>query len=104
MNRKFTINEAGQELMALNKLSTRESEVVEHLVTGNANKVIASDLFVTEKTIKFHLTNIYKKMGAKSRASLIAMMVPYMTPKEQPAPFHQEQQPMSGDALPGGAR
>lgn len=59
-------------------LSNRESEVAELVTKGLANKDVASRLFVTEKTVKFHLTNIYKKMEVKSRAQLIVWCLPYM--------------------------
>ena len=39
-------------------------------------KRVASRLFVTEKTVKFHLTNIYKKMTLRSRAQLIVWCMP----------------------------
>jgi DNA-binding NarL/FixJ family response regulator len=42
-------------------LSHREAEVAELVTKGLSNKEVASQLFVTEKTVKFHLTNIYKK-------------------------------------------
>jgi len=57
-------------------LSSRESEVAELTVKGLSNKEIANHLFVTEKTIRFHLTNIYKKMEVKSRAQLIVWCLP----------------------------
>lgn len=41
------------------------------MAQGLSNKEVATRLFVTEKTVKFHLTNIYKAMGLKSRAQLI---------------------------------
>lgn len=52
-------------------LSNREKEVAQEVTKGESNKAIAAKLFVTEKTVKFHLTNIYKKVGVKSRAQLI---------------------------------
>ncbi|MDC0980384.1 helix-turn-helix transcriptional regulator [Bdellovibrionales bacterium] len=52
-------------------LSYRESEVAELVSQGLANAAVAEKLFVTEKTIKFHLTNIYRKLNLKSRAQLI---------------------------------
>jgi DNA-binding NarL/FixJ family response regulator len=42
-------------------LSNRESEVAELVTKGMSNKEVANQLFVTEKTVKFHLTNIYKR-------------------------------------------
>src|ERR1035438_2088300 len=59
-------------------LSNREAEVAELVSKGLSNKEVAGQLFVTEKTVKFHLTNIYKKMAVKSRAQLIVWCVPHV--------------------------
>ncbi|MBC7465278.1 MAG: response regulator transcription factor [Bdellovibrio sp.] len=59
-------------------LSNRESEVAELVSKGLSNKEVANQLFVTEKTVKFHLTNIYKKMNVKSRAQLIVWCLPHL--------------------------
>ena len=59
-------------------LSNREAEVAELVSKGLSNKEVASQLFVTEKTVKFHLTNIYKKMNVKSRAQLIVWCLPHL--------------------------
>ncbi len=59
-------------------LSNRESEVAELVTKGMSNKEVANQLFVTEKTVKFHLTNIYKKMNVKSRAQLIVWCLPHI--------------------------
>lgn len=57
-------------------LSNRESEVGALVTKGFSNKETAEHLFVTEKTVKFHLTNIYKKLNIKSRAQLIIWSLP----------------------------
>lgn len=59
-------------------LSSREAEVAELVTRGLSNKEVANQLFVTEKTVKFHLTNIYKKMNVKSRAQLIVWCLPHL--------------------------
>lgn len=59
-------------------LSNREAEVAELVTQGLSNREVANQLFVTEKTVKFHLTNIYKKMSVKSRAQLIVWCLPHM--------------------------
>ena len=59
-------------------LSNRESEVACLVTKGLSNKEVANQLFVTEKTVKFHLTNIYKKMNVKSRAQLIVWCLPHI--------------------------
>ena len=65
-------------------LSNRECEVAGLVATGLSNKDVADRLFVTEKTIKFHLTNIYKKMSIRSRTQLIVWCLPHMQFEEQP--------------------
>ena len=65
-------------LLAKAGLSNRESEVAALVATGLSNKEVADRLFVTEKTIKFHLTNIYKKMNIRSRAQLIVWCLPHI--------------------------
>ena len=67
-----------QEIYIRNGLSKREAEVAELVSTGLSNKEVADKLFVTEKTIKFHLTNIYRKMNISSRTQLIVWSLPYM--------------------------
>ena len=63
-------------------LSNREAEVAELVTKGLSNKEVANQLFVTEKTVKFHLTNIYKKMNVKSRSQLIVWCMPHMAFQE----------------------
>lgn len=63
-------------------LSNRETEVTELVSRGLRNKEVADQLFVTEKTVKFHLTNIYKKLAVKSRAQLIVWCQPHASFKE----------------------
>lgn len=67
-----------KDILAQKGLSHREAEVAELVSKGLSNKEVANQLFVTEKTVKFHLTNIYKKMSVKSRAQLIVWCMPHM--------------------------
>ena len=53
-------------------LTERESEVLGLLASGRTNREIASDLFVTVGTVKAHTANIYRKLGARSRAEALA--------------------------------
>jgi FixJ family two-component response regulator len=52
-------------------LTTREREVMAHVVAGMLNKQVAHELGTTEKTIKVHRGHIMQKMGAKSFADLV---------------------------------
>jgi DNA-binding NarL/FixJ family response regulator len=48
-------------------LSERELEIMRAVTGGLSNKAIAQKLWVTEQTVKFHLTNIYRKLGVSNR-------------------------------------
>ena len=52
-------------------LSKREYEVIEQLIQGMTNKEIASHLYVSESTIKTHLSNIYTKLEVSNRVQAI---------------------------------
>ncbi len=48
-------------------LTNREREVLRLASQGMSNTDIAHELFVTEQTVKFHLSNVYRKMGVHNR-------------------------------------
>jgi DNA-binding NarL/FixJ family response regulator len=48
-------------------LTTRELEILRLAAAGTSNGGIARRLFVTEQTVKFHLTNVYRKLGLANR-------------------------------------
>jgi DNA-binding NarL/FixJ family response regulator len=52
-------------------LTPRELEVM-RLVDGRSNREVARLLWVTDDTVKFHLANIYRKLGVSSRAEAVA--------------------------------
>lgn len=87
-----------REVLLKEGLSNRESEVAELVTQGLSNKEVANRLFVTEKTVKFHLTNIYKKMNVKSRAQLIVWCLPNMTFAER----QEQSQGVQNQNAPGG--
>ena len=55
-------------------LSPRESEVMEGLVEGHANKVIASDLDISPRTVEVYRANVMTKMNAASLSALVRMV------------------------------
>jgi LuxR family transcriptional regulator, maltose regulon positive regulatory protein len=55
----------------LGMLSSREMEVLTELAQGSSNKLIARALQMTENTVKFHLKNVFHKLGVKHRAQAI---------------------------------
>jgi DNA-binding NarL/FixJ family response regulator len=50
-------------------LTDREVTILKAVARGITNKAIGKELWVTEQTVKFHLTNIYKKINADSRTA-----------------------------------
>lgn len=48
-------------------LTDRETAILAALARGLSNDEIAKELWVTRQTVKFHLTNIYRKLGVKNR-------------------------------------
>ena len=57
--------DGGDELLA--NLSERELSMLRTLARGLSNKAIGNELWITEQTVKFHLTNIYRKLGVENR-------------------------------------
>jgi len=58
-----------------NKLSKREIEVLTEMVKGKTNKEIAATLFVSEKTVKTHVSHIFNKLQVtdRTKAAIYAM-------------------------------
>ena len=53
-------------------LTTRELQVLRLVATGMTNRAIATDLFLSEKTVARHVSNIFTKLGLTSRAAATA--------------------------------
>lgn len=58
-----------------NPLSKREWEVLKLLLQGKSNKLIAASLDISERTVEFHLKNIYTKYQVNSRIELVLKLV-----------------------------
>ncbi len=58
---------------ALAGLGAREIEVLEHLVAGRRNRVIAERLGVSESTIKFHVASLMRKLDVSTRGEAAAL-------------------------------
>ncbi len=52
-------------------LTKRETEVLRLIIDGKSNRQIADTLFISQNTVKYHLTNIYLKLGVSRRSEAI---------------------------------
>jgi two-component system, NarL family, nitrate/nitrite response regulator NarL len=77
----FTLSDGGSASEAtasssnLPHFSDREEEILKCLLDGNSNKEIARRLDIQEMTIKTHLRNIYRKLGAQNRADAVSRVL-----------------------------
>jgi DNA-binding NarL/FixJ family response regulator len=55
------------------QLTSREVEVLRLIAAGKANKLVASDLSITEETVKGHVKNILSKLGANDRTHAVTI-------------------------------
>jgi DNA-binding NarL/FixJ family response regulator len=54
-------------------LSPRELDILRLVAEGDTNRVVAQKLFISEATVKTHLLHLYDKLGARDRASAVAI-------------------------------
>ncbi len=64
-----------QILTRIESLTPREHEVMEMVVDGKANKVIAIDLGLSQRTVEIHRARVMQKMGADSVSQLVQMVM-----------------------------
>jgi DNA-binding NarL/FixJ family response regulator len=56
-------------------LTPRESTVLQHLASGRSNKQIAAALGVSERTVKFHVSTLFTKLGATNRTEAVTRAI-----------------------------
>jgi DNA-binding NarL/FixJ family response regulator len=73
-------------------LTPRELEILRLVADGSANSQIAHELWVTEQTVKFHLSNVYRKLGVSNRtqASHYAHTHRLVSMPDPPLPVERE--------------
>lgn len=73
--RIYTLNNSGDQPVKKSIFSPREKEVLQWLKTGKSTWEIAMLLGISERTVKFHVSNIFLKLGAVSRTQAVAMAI-----------------------------
>ncbi len=71
--RRTELEEHAEVQSRINKLTKREHEVFDLVVTGKPNKVIAYELGVSQRTVEIHRARVMEKMQARSLADLVRM-------------------------------
>jgi len=59
------------------RITDREEEIVQHIISGQPTKKIAAELGLAERTVKAHITNIYNKLGVGNRIQLLNLLKEY---------------------------
>ena len=71
IHRPLTLRDGVSSTARQTLLSEKEVAVLVELCHGHTNKQIAARLWLSEQTVKFHLRNIYRKLGIKSRTEAL---------------------------------
>ncbi len=70
-------------------LTPRENEVAELMREGLKNAAIASRLHITEKTVKGHLTNVFRKIGVENRTQAVVQLGQRRSSRESSKESHR---------------
>ncbi|MDX1754637.1 MAG: response regulator FixJ [Marinobacter sp.] len=70
-----SLGEQQEILRRIKTLTPRESEIMERMIAGQANKVIAIELEISQRTVEIHRSRVMHKMGTHSLAHLVRMVL-----------------------------
>lgn len=63
---------AGDPQMTMNQFTLRQQDVIAMLMQGKSNKEISKELCISSDTVKTHISNIFRLLGVRSRAQVVA--------------------------------
>ncbi|WP_169796224.1 helix-turn-helix domain-containing protein [Granulicoccus phenolivorans] len=72
-DRELKAGSRSRDSESLTELTPQEQAVVELVVQGMSNREVAASLFISVKTVQYHLTRVYARLGVRSRAELTAL-------------------------------
>jgi DNA-binding CsgD family transcriptional regulator len=70
-------------LKGVNALTPREQQVAALAAEGRSNREIATELFITQKTVEWHLKHVFRKLGLASRGELLEALRAHSGPGER---------------------
>lgn len=68
----------------LERLTPREREILDQIVAGKRNKVIAADLNISQSTVEAHRAKVMDKLEARSLSELMRLMLEHQLATEEP--------------------
>ncbi len=102
LERAQTLLQAGQAVKSEVKVTRREEEVLRGILRGFANKEIAGDLNLSERTVKFHVSSLLSKFRVRGRMELVreASRFSNWDPPKQVIPATREHEPREFRTVP----
>lgn len=76
-NRERRVGGLGQRSEQAGGLTPQEYEIARLVSSGHANREVAQELFLSPKTVEYHLTRVYKKLGIRNRMELAEALKKY---------------------------
>ncbi|SOB76234.1 two component transcriptional regulator, LuxR family [Marinobacter sp. LV10R510-11A] len=70
-----TLDEKQEIMRRIKSLTPREHEIMDRMIEGQANKVIAIELEISQRTVEIHRSRVMHKMGTHSLAHLVRMVL-----------------------------
>ena len=75
LEQRKTLGEKQEILRRVKSLTPREHEIMDRMIAGQANKVIAIELEISQRTVEIHRSRVMHKMGTHSLAHLVRMVL-----------------------------
>ncbi|WP_372985254.1 response regulator FixJ [Marinobacter sp.] len=75
LDQRKTLDEKQEIIRRIKSLTPREHEIMDRMIAGQANKVIAIELEISQRTVEIHRSRVMHKMGTHSLAHLVRMVL-----------------------------
>ena len=75
LEQRKSLDEKQEIIRRIKSLTPREHEIMDRMIAGQANKVIAIELEISQRTVEIHRSRVMHKMGTNSLAHLVRMVL-----------------------------